>query len=76
MRKSTGITEEPLPTTHNVEGWRSCTCRSEIENRVVSGNASENMAGRRVDVEYLKDNSYGEQMEIIGDINHGDILEK
>jgi len=28
--------------------------RSEIENRAVSGNASENVAGRRVDEEYLK----------------------
>jgi hypothetical protein len=30
-------------------------CRCEIENRAVSGNASENMAGRRIDEEYLKD---------------------
>ena len=48
MRKSTGVVEEPLPTTHNAEGWCSCTCRSEIENRAISGNASENVAGRRV----------------------------
>ena len=54
MHKSTGVAKEPLPTTHNVEGWRSCTCRSEIENRVVFGNASENVAGRQVDEEYLK----------------------
>ena len=48
MRKSTSIVEEPLPTTHNAEGWCSCTCRSEIENRAISGNASENVAGRWV----------------------------
>ena len=28
--------------------------RSEIENKAVSGNASENVVGRRVDEEYLK----------------------
>ena len=43
-----------MPTIPNVEGRRSCTCRSEIENKVVSSNASENVAGRRVDDEYLK----------------------
>ena len=26
-----GVTKEPLPTTHNVEGRRSCTCREELE---------------------------------------------
>ena len=53
-RKSTGVAEEPLLTTHNTEGWRSCTCRGEIENMAVSGNASENVASRRADEEYLK----------------------
>ena len=45
-RKSTDVAEEPLSTTHNIEGWRSCMCRSKIEYGAVSGNASENMAGR------------------------------
>jgi len=27
MCRKTSVTEEPLPTTHNTEGWRSCTCR-------------------------------------------------
>jgi hypothetical protein len=25
--RKTSITEEPLPTTHNAEGWHSYTCR-------------------------------------------------
>jgi hypothetical protein len=25
------VTKEPLPTTHNAEGRRSCTCREEPE---------------------------------------------
>ena len=25
------MTKEPLPTTHNAEGRRSCTCREELE---------------------------------------------
>ena len=29
--RNIGITEEPLPTTHNVEGRCSCTCREKPE---------------------------------------------
>ena len=29
--RNIGITEEPLPTTHNAEGRRSCTCREKPE---------------------------------------------
>ena len=70
MCRKTSITQELQPTTHNEEGWRSCTCRSEIENRVVSGNASENMAGRRVGGKYLKDITHDERVEYLKDIKH------
>ena len=31
MLRNIGITEEPLPTTHNIEGRRSCMCREKPE---------------------------------------------
>ena len=34
MCRKTSITEEPLPTTHNVEGRHSCTCREKPETRL------------------------------------------
>jgi hypothetical protein len=53
-RKRKSIAKESLLTVHNTER-DSCTCRSEVENRAVSGNASENVTSRLVGEEYLKD---------------------
>ena len=44
MLRNIGITEEPLPTTHNVEGRRSCTCREKPETEPSLESTSVNVA--------------------------------
>jgi len=46
MCRKTSVTEEPLPTTHNVEGRRSCTCREKSEIGSSLENTSVNVAIR------------------------------
>ena len=46
MCRKTSITEEPLPTTHNVEGRRSCTCREKPETGPFLERTSVNLSVR------------------------------
>jgi hypothetical protein len=41
--RKTSVTEEPLPTTHNAEGWRSCTYREKPETGLSLENTSVNV---------------------------------
>ena len=44
MCRKTSVTEEPLPTIHNVEGRRSCTCREKLETGPSLESTSVNVA--------------------------------
>jgi len=47
MCRKTSTIEEPLPTTHNAEGRRSCTCREKPETGPSLESTSINVAVRR-----------------------------
>ena len=46
MCRKTSVTEEPLSTTHNAEGRRSCTCRKKPETVPSLESTSVNVAVR------------------------------